>query len=218
MDFEISEYPGLQFGSIYCIGSNFAKHIEEMNSYTAADPTVFLKPRSSLIFNGESIILPPVSGNVHHEVELVVLIGKKTHAIKPGEAAGAIRALAVGLDITARDIQADAKKNGLPWSLSKGFDTFAPVGNFTDFHTGLDIENLDLSVTVNGETRQAGNTSNMLFSAAEIISYLSEQFTLYPGDLIFTGTPEGVSQIKPGDTIDANLGDNLSTLRVYVKS
>ncbi len=218
MNYQIKEYPHLHFGSIYCIGRNYAKHIEEMKSQQTKDPVVFLKPRSSLIFNDQTIHLPPQSSNVHHEVELVLLIGREVKNCTPKDALQTIHAIAVGIDVTARDIQSNAKENGLPWSLAKGFDTFAPVGNFVDFNPSIDINNLDIQVKVNGELRQMGNTSNMLFSAAEIISYLSHQFRLTPGDLIFTGTPEGVSAITNGDIIEAAIGNQLSTLKVYVRS
>lgn len=218
MSFEIKEYPYLQFGSIYCIGRNYARHIEEMKSERTEDPVVFLKPRSSLIFNKDTILLPKESTNVHHEVELVLLIGKQIRNIPVDDALNSIQAIAVGIDVTARDIQSNAKKNGLPWALSKGFDSFAPIGNLVEFTTKLNLQDLDIQVQVNGELRQSGNTSNMLFSATEIISYLSHQFTLYPGDLIFTGTPEGVSLIVSGDTIKASIGNQLSTLEVYVRA
>ncbi len=218
MNFSVEEHPRLQFGSLYCIGRNYAKHVKEMKSEKTKDPVVFLKPRSSLIFDGDAIRLPKQSKEVHHEVELVVLIGKKTQRISVSDSLQAIQAIAVGLDITARDIQAEAKKNGLPWTLAKGFDTFAPVGNFVDYTPDISIQNLDIQVKVNGEIRQDGNTSKMLFSVAEILSYLSYQFTLFPGDLIFTGTPEGVSPILEGDTIEASIGNNLSTLKVYARS
>lgn len=218
MNFEIKEYPHLQFGSIYCIGRNYARHIEEMKSERTEDPVVFLKPRSSLIFNKDSILLPKQSSNVHHEVELVLLISNQIKNISAKEAHKYIKAVAVGIDVTARDIQAEAKKSGLPWALAKGFDRFAPLGNLVELTTDIDLQNLDIEVSVNGEVRQKGNTSNMLFSANEIISYLSHQFTLYPGDLIFTGTPEGVSPIVDGDIIIASIGNQLSTLEVYVRS
>lgn len=217
MDFNIPEYPGLQFGSIYCIGRNYAKHIEEMKSEATEDPVVFLKPRSSIIFDGGTVRIPKQSNNVHHEVELVLLIGSITRNVEPRNAAHSIKAISAGIDITARDLQSDAKKNGLPWTLSKGFDSFAPVGNFVDYTPDIHLGQLDISVKVNGETRQAGNTSHMLFSCERIISYLSKQFTLYPGDLIFTGTPEGVSPILPGDTVQASLQNNISTLTIHVE-
>lgn len=217
MNYQIKEYPHLQFGSIYCIGRNYTKHIEEMKSKQTKDPVVFLKPRSSLIFNDQSIELPKQSSNVHHEVELVLLIGQDLKNCPTDEALKAVQAFAVGIDVTARDIQSRAKENGLPWSLAKGFDSFAPVGNFVDLNSSVNINNLEIQVKVNGELRQFGNTSNMLFSVAEIVSYLSHQFRLTPGDLIFTGTPEGVSPITSGDIIEASIGNQLSALKVYVR-
>lgn len=218
MTYQIQEYPHLQFGTIYCIGRNYAKHIEEMKSEKTSDPVVFLKPRSSIIRDSEKVILPSISSNVHHEVELVALIGKETFNVTEDEALESVYALAVGLDLTARDLQSEAKIAGLPWTLSKGLHSFAPLGNFVDFNekANIDVQNLNISVSVNGDTRQSGNTSGMIFTLAEIISYLSSHFKLNTGDLIFTGTPEGVSQINKGDKIYAILGDNLSTLEVDV--
>lgn len=217
MNFKIREYPHLHFGSLYCIGRNYAAHIKEMRSKKTEHPVVFLKPRSSLIFNDDTIQLPAQSSNVHHEVELVLLIGTVMKNISVSEALTSIKAIAVGLDITARDIQAEAKKKGLPWTLAKGFNTFAPVGNFADFNAEINLQNLEIQVSVNGEVRQNGNTANMLFNAGEIVSFLSQQFTLYPGDLIFTGTPEGVSKLSDGDTVEAFIGNQLSTLKVHVR-
>ena len=189
-----------------------------MKSEILDEPVVFLKPRASVIFNEQSIIIPEKSKNVHHEVELVLQIGNKTDNVSPESALESVKSIAVGLDITARDLQSEAKKAGLPWALSKGFKTFAPVGNFVEYNEDVDLQNLEINVKVNGEIRQSGNTSMMLFSAAEIISYLSKNFTLLPGDLIFTGTPEGVSQIHSGDVIEASLENQLSALKIYVQS
>jgi 2-keto-4-pentenoate hydratase/2-oxohepta-3-ene-1,7-dioic acid hydratase in catechol pathway len=214
--FRIPGFPDLSFGTLYCIGRNYAKHAAEMKSDIPETPVVFLKPRNSIISTGETVRIPEISDNVHHEVEMVVLIGGKADSIPQEKAAGIIAAVAVGIDVTARDLQSEAKKAGLPWSLAKGFRTFAPIGNFVATDDAGDIQNLTIRVEVNGEERQAGNTADMIFPVSELISYLSEHFTLFPGDLIFTGTPEGVSQIKPGDTIQATLGDGLSTLQVHV--
>lgn len=216
MDFSIPNFTTLQFGSLFCIGRNYAKHAEEMKSELTDEPVVFLKPRSSIIFNGNSVRLPASSNNVHHEVELVLLLGKECKSISIKDALPSVKAYAVGLDITARDIQSNAKKSGLPWTLAKGFNTFAPIGNFVEYQHDHDFGHLDISVSVNGEIRQQGNTSDMIFSVAHIISYLSQHFTLYPGDLIFTGTPEGVSPIKKGDEIYASLNAGESTLYVNV--
>lgn len=214
MDFSIPDYPDMQFGSVYCIGRNYAKHIEEMKSKPTTDPVVFLKPRSSLIFDKDSVIIPPASNDVHHEVELVLLIGKTTKDIEPENALASLKAVAVGIDMTARDIQVKAKKAGLPWTLSKGFDTFSPIGNFSEYNSDLNLENIDIELRVNNSLRQSGNTSSMLFKADQLISYLSSKFTLYPGDLIFTGTPEGVGRVNPGDKLSASLNHGLSSLQV----
>lgn len=218
MSFQIKEFLDLQFGSIYCIGRNYAKHAAEMDSELTEDPVVFLKPRSSIIFNGGTIKIPTASKNVHHEVELVILIGSRASELSVEDAPQAIKAFGVGLDITARDIQSEAKKSGLPWTLAKGFKTFAPLGSFVKYSPNIDIQNIPIAVQVNGEIRQTGNTSDMLFSVNRLVSYLSHQFTLYPGDLIFTGTPEGVSQIENGDIVRATLGNGISTLQVHVSN
>lgn len=219
MNYTIKEFPDLQFGSIYCIGRNYSEHIREMHSEVTADPVVFLKPRSSVIRNGEAILYPSHSREVHHEVELVLLLGKLPEQITKENALSAVRAFAVGLDLTARDLQSDAKRNGLPWTMAKGFKTSAPVGNFVEFNSAsIDLMNLNLSVEVNGEIRQRGNTGSMIFTVIDILCFLSEYFTLTPGDLIFTGTPEGVGPITKGDLITASAGTNASFLKTHVQS
>lgn len=216
MNEPIPDYPHLQYGTLYCIGRNYSEHISEMNSEQTADPVVFLKPRSSIIRNGDSIIIPAISSDVHFEVELVILIGSKAKDISEENALNSVEAFAIGIDMTARDIQSEAKKKGLPWSLAKGFDTFAPLGNFHKYSSDLDLQKLSLELRVNGEVRQSDKTSKMIFTVPQLISYLSKHFTLYPGDLIFTGTPKGVGQINIGDKIEASLGDHLSSLSVDV--
>lgn len=217
MSYQIKEYPNLQFGSIYCIGRNYAKHAAEMDSDIPETPVVFLKPRSSIIRQGEPVRLPSDSNNVHHEVELVALIGSIAKSVESSEALNHVEAIGVGIDLTARDLQAEAKKSGLPWTLAKGFDTFAPLGNLVKLTDSIDPQNLSIRLKINDEIRQEANTADMIFSLSTIIAYLSERFTLYPGDLIFTGTPEGVSKIQHGDHIEATIGDQLSTLTVDVQ-
>lgn len=218
MDYTIPDFPDLTYGSLFCIGRNYVDHIKEMKSKQTSDPVVFLKPRNSIIHSDGSVIIPEATSDVHHEAELVLLIGKITRNCPPEEALASVLAFGIGIDFTARDLQSQAKKDGLPWSLAKGFDSFAPVGNLIPYTDSEDLNNIAISLHVNGERRQHDSTSLMIFNSADIISYLSHQFTLTPGDLIFTGTPKGVSSVNPDDSIIAALGDNLSTVTIDVKN
>lgn len=208
--------PDLEIGNIYCIGRNYVEHAHELKNEVPDQPLVFLKPASSIIFDGEQISIPDQSNNVHHEVELVVAVGKAGKNIPKQEAMEHVAGYAVGIDVTARDIQQQAKEKSHPWTVAKGFDTFAPLSSFVQKKQIADPQNIDLKISVNGETRQSDNTKLMIFPVAELISYLSAIFTLQRGDLIFTGTPKGVSPIKRGDTIEATLNDGLTYLTVTV--
>lgn len=208
--------PDLKIGTIFCIGRNYAAHARELQNEIPDEPVVFLKPWSSIIFDGDKIILPHQSQNVHHEVELVAAIGKSGKNIPEELALSHVAGYAVGIDVTARDIQQKAKGKAHPWSVAKGFDTFAPVSSFIAADKIENPQNINLQLSVNGENRQCGNTQLMIFPIAKLISYLSTIFTLHTGDLIFTGTPKGVSPIKSGDKIKASL-DNLVTLRTTVE-
>lgn len=208
--------PDLNIGTIFCIGRNYAAHARELQNEIPDEPVVFLKPWSSIIFDGDKIILPHQSQNVHHEVELVAAIGKSGKNIPEELALSHVAGYAVGIDVTARDIQQKAKGKAHPWSVAKGFDTFAPVSSFIAADKIENPQNINLQLSVNGENRQCGNTQLMIFPIAKLISYLSTIFTLHTGDLIFTGTPKGVSPIKSGDKIKASL-DNLVTLRTTVE-
>ena len=203
--------------TIFCIGRNYAEHARELNNPVPEAPIVFLKPLSALVSDGGSIVLPKQSEQVHHEVEIVVLIGKSGKNISEAEAHTFISGYAVGIDVTARDIQSKAKAKGHPWSVAKGFDTFAPISNFVSADKIADPSNIDVSLTVNGEIRQKGNSKDMLFPIPRLISYLSTIFTLHPGDLIFTGTPEGVNLLNEGDRLLAQLNNGLVNLTVKVK-
>jgi 2-keto-4-pentenoate hydratase/2-oxohepta-3-ene-1,7-dioic acid hydratase in catechol pathway len=203
----ISEY---SIGTIYCIGRNYQKHARELGNSVPDTPLVFLKPVSSIISDRETIRLPAQSQEIHHEVELVIAVGQKGRNISRHDARKYIAGFGIGIDVTARDIQLKAKKAGHPWSIAKGFDTFAPVSSFKQFKDEIDLNSLQLSLHVNNELRQKGNTGDMIFCVDELIAYLSAIFTLQPGDLIFTGTPEGVSELHAGDTIQAELsGSNI---------
>ena len=185
---------------VICIGRNYVAHIQELENEMPDVPVVFLKPPSSIISTGEQIVIPSASSDVHHEVELVAEIGSECKNVSVGEAMSTVRAYAVGLDMTARDLQSVAKRKGLPWTVAKGFDTFAPLGPLVPAD-GIDPENLEIRLEVNGVMRQKGNTSLMIFSLPKIIAYVSTVFRLLPGDLIYTGTPEGVGPVSPGDRL-----------------
>lgn len=209
--------PNLDICTIYCIGRNYVEHAHELDSDVPDKPMVFLKPASSIIFDGGTIQLPAQSQNVHHEVELVAAIGKGGKNISKADALDHVAGYGVGIDVTARDIQQQAKEKRHPWTVAKGFDTFAPISKFIPAGEIQDPQNIELGISVNGTQRQHDNTSLMIFPVAELISYLSEIFTLHHGDLIFTGTPKGVSQINSGDQIEASLGHSLASLSVSVK-
>lgn len=211
--------PGLDLSikSIYCIGRNYAEHAKELNNPLPSSPMVFLKPQSAICYDNDVILIPHQSSDVHHEVELVVAISKTGKDIPESEASDYIAGIGIGIDFTARDIQQKAKEAGHPWTIAKGFDTFAPISSFISIDKIDDIQNINLRLSVNDELKQSGNTSEMIFKISTLISYLSSIFTLYPGDLIFTGTPSGVSSIKSGDIITATLEQDLTSLSVTVK-
>lgn len=198
----------LEVENIFCIGRNYVEHAKELNNPVPASPVVFIKPTSSICYSGENLILPASSNRVDHEVEIVLVVGKGGKNIPASEATKHISHLGIGLDFTARDLQDKAKEKSLPWSIAKGFDTFAAIGEFTPFSGGeAGLKNLTFSLEVNGEVRQKGTSENMIFSIPVLVSYLSSVFTLSEGDLIFTGTPEGVGVLKEGDKIAAKLGN-----------
>lgn len=217
MDKKIIPGLDLPIKTIYCIGRNYIEHAKELNNPIPSSPIVFLKPQSSICYDGDEIVIPTQSKDVHHEVEMVVAISKKCKDITESDVPNHIAGIGIGIDFTARDIQKKAKESGHPWSISKGFDTFAPISSFIPYNEVEDIQSLDLRLLVNGKEEQTGNTSEMIFTVTNLVSFLSTIFTLYPGDLIFTGTPSGVSSIKSGDLITISLGENLTSLSVTVK-
>ncbi len=209
--------PSIPFGKLICIGKNYAKHAAEMKSAVPTEPVVFLKPRTAIIRDGDAVVLPPLSVEVHHEVELVALIGRRGKDIPEAEALSYVSGYAVGLDMTARDLQAKAKRHGHPWSVAKGFDTFAPLGSFVPAAAVADVQEVMLTLKVNGAVRQKASTREMVFTVANLIAYCSEIFTLEPGDCLFTGTPEGVAAVQPGDRLECT-GSGLQALTVTVRA
>ena len=185
---------------------------------------MFLKPASSVCYSGQEIVIPAVSSRVDHEVELVVAIGATSAGkrVAPENAMLLVAGYAVGIDVTARDLQDKAKQKSLPWTIAKGFDTFAVLSSFVPASKVADPAKCGLKLEVNGQQKQSGSCSDMLFSIPQLISYLSGIFTLLPGDLIYTGTPSGVGPLTAGDRVKAELTDDsenqLVTLSVGVRS
>ncbi len=205
----------LPVGKILCLGRNYREHAREMKAEVPASPVVFLKPSTALLGNGGIVIIPSLSKQMHYEAEMVVAIGKDGKAIPRDRAMDHVEGYAVGLDMTLRDLQSAAKSNGLPWSISKGFDTSAPVSDIVPKDRVRDPHALQLTLHVNGSTRQQASTREMIFRIEEIIEFVSQIFTLERGDLIFTGTPQGVGDARSGDILTASL-ESVGSLTVTV--
>ncbi|WP_048150471.1 fumarylacetoacetate hydrolase family protein [Palaeococcus ferrophilus] len=193
----------LRPSKIVCLGRNYAEHARELGHEVPKEPVVFLKPPSALIGPGDPIILPRMSKHVDHEVELAVIIGERAKRVPAEKAMDYVLGYTILLDITARDLQWEAKKKGLPWTIAKGFDTFAPVGPRVVDKRELKIDDLEIGLKVNGEVKQLARTSEMIFKVPDIIEYVSGIMTLEPGDVIATGTPAGVGPLRHGDHIEA---------------
>jgi acylpyruvate hydrolase len=202
-------------GKVLCIGRNYSDHIRELGNATPEAPVIFIKPASSVIGEGEAIVIPFYSRECHYEVELALLIGRKGKDIPVEQAMEHIAGYGVGIDLTLRDVQDEQKKKGLPWEIAKGFDTACPLSAFVEASGVADPQDLRIRMTVNGEIRQDGNTSMMIHPIPAIINYMSRSFTLDPGDVILTGTPAGVGRIVPGDHLIADI-PGVATLRVSV--
>jgi 2-keto-4-pentenoate hydratase/2-oxohepta-3-ene-1,7-dioic acid hydratase in catechol pathway len=193
----------VRVGKILGIGKNYAKHAAEMKGSVPSEPVVFLKPATALVRHGGAVVLPPQSADVHHELELVAVIGTGGRDLDEATALGHVAAYALGLDMTARDVQQRAKDAGRPWSVAKGFDTFAPLGPLAAAADVPDPQALTLRLAVNGAVRQTAHTRDMVFPLAHLVAYCSRIFTLEPGDLLYTGTPEGVGPVADGDALAA---------------
>ncbi|MCU0453130.1 MAG: fumarylacetoacetate hydrolase family protein [Bacteroidetes bacterium] len=197
---------------ILCIGRNYAEHAKEMKAEIPSAPVFFLKPSTALVADGGVVRIPSISNDMHHEVELTVLVGTGGSHIPESEARKHIAGFGVGLDMTLRDVQAEAKKKGLPWALAKGFDTSAPVSSFVAADRVPKVASLSLELLVNGQVRQRGSLADLIFPVEQLIAYLSRFVTLEAGDIIYTGTPEGVARVIPGETMEAKLLGGTSTL------
>jgi len=193
---------------IFAIGRNYVEHIQELNNERPDEPVIFSKPDTALIRNNAPFYYPDFSKDNHHEVELVLRICKEGKNIQEKFAGKYYDSIGVGIDFTARDLQQKAKEKGLPWDIAKGFNGSAPVSDkFLPVSSIKNLRDINFSLKINGELKQQGNTSLMLFGFDYIVSYLSGFFTLRTGDLIFTGTPKGVGPIRIGDKLSAYIED-----------
>lgn len=205
---------------IYCVGRNYEDHAKEMGFTGREPPFFFLKPNDSLVVvdagQTGTMAYPSLTHNLHHEVELVVAIGQGGRNIQAADAAQHIYGYAVGLDMTRRDLQNEMKKQGRPWCIGKAFDQSAPIGPITRKAQAGDIHNADISLQVNGTDRQRSTIAKLIWNVAETIEHLSSAWTLQPGDLIFTGTPEGVSAVVQGDHLQGQVA-GLCSLNIDIK-
>ena len=204
---------------IYCVGRNYEEHAKEMGFTGREPPFFFFKPADALVVvpTGQTgnLPYPSLTSNLHHEIELVVAIGKGGKNIKAADAAQHIYGYAVGLDMTRRDLQNEMKKQGRPWCIGKAFDHSAPIGPITPLAQAGDVNNAEISLQVNDSDRQRSNVNTLIWNVAETIEHLSAAWELQPGDLIYTGTPEGVAAVVKGDTLVGEVA-GLGQLKVRV--
>jgi len=200
---------------VVCVGRNYVEHIQELGNEQHEKPVIFLKTVTSVIYSGEEIIYPSFSDDMHHETELVLLIGSMVKDANRIEAEKAIAGCGVGLDMTLRDVQNDLKKKGHPWTIAKCFDTSTVLSDFISSGDYKLTLNETITLKVNGEFRQNDQLNKMIFNPAQIVEYISSLMTLEEGDLIFTGTPKGVSKVNRGDVLEAQI-ENISQLNCKV--
>ena len=201
---------------IICIGRNYAKHIEELDNERPDEPVVFMKPDSAVLLKQHPFVIPEFSNDIHHEIEIIVKINKVGKYIEPQFAHKYYDEISVGIDFTARDLQQKLKDKGLPWEKAKAFDGSAVIGDFLPKNSFSSLVNIKFELTNNGVSAQKGDSSLMLWKIDEIISYVSQFFTLKIGDIIFTGTPEGVAAVKSNDVLEGFLEDH-KLFRIQVK-
>jgi 2-keto-4-pentenoate hydratase/2-oxohepta-3-ene-1,7-dioic acid hydratase in catechol pathway len=194
---------------IIAIGRNYRDHAKELNNPVPKEPMFFMKPETAIIRNGKPFYYPDFSKDIHYEAEIVLKISRLGKNIEERFANRYFDEIGLGIDFTARDLQQTCQENGKPWEMAKAFDGSAPLGDFVDKNTLKDINNLNFSLQINGETVQKGNTSDMIFNFNKIIEYISKFVTLKIGDLIFTGTPVGVGPVKIGDRLTGFIEDKM---------
>ena len=201
---------------IICIGRNYTKHIEELHNERPSEPVIFLKPDTAILPKNMPFFIPDFSDDIHHEVEILVRINRVGKHIEPKFAHKYYDEIGLGIDFTARDVQNKLKEKGLPWEKAKAFDGSAVIGEFLPKNQFSSLENITFELTNNNKTVQKGNSSHMLWKIDELISYVSQFFTLKIGDIIFTGTPEGVAAVKPDDVLEGFL-EGQQLFRIQVK-
>jgi 2-keto-4-pentenoate hydratase/2-oxohepta-3-ene-1,7-dioic acid hydratase in catechol pathway len=201
---------------IICIGRNYVKHIEELQNERPEEPVVFLKPDSAVLLKQHPFVIPEFSNDIHHEIEIIVKINKVGKYIDAKFAHKYYDEIGVGIDFTARDLQQKLKDKGLPWEKSKAFDGSAVIGDFMSKNIFNSQESIKFELTNNGKTVQKGDTAHMLWQIDELIAHVSQYFTLKIGDILFTGTPEGVAKINPDDVLEGFLEGN-KLFRIQVK-
>lgn len=201
---------------IICIGRNYVDHIEELKNERPAEPVVFMKPDSAVLLKQHPFVIPEFSEDIHHEIEIIVKINKVGKYIEPKFAHKYYDEISVGIDFTARDLQQKLKTKGLPWEIAKAFDGSAVIGDFLPKEQFSSLENITFELTNNDKSVQIGDTSLMLWNIDELISYVSQYFTLKIGDIIFTGTPAGVAAVKPDDVLEGFL-EGHKLFRIQVK-
>jgi 5-carboxymethyl-2-hydroxymuconate isomerase len=197
LEFEDGER--LECAKIVCMARNYVAHINELNNARPKRPIFFMKPSTAIVNEGKRVLLPSFSQSVHHEVELAVVIGKSGHAIPQEKVNDYILGYGVAIDLTARDLQQELKDGGYPWEIAKAFDQSCPISKIRRKEAVGDILDLSIELSVNGELRQSGRTSQMIYPVAEMIAEMSNYFTLNKGDVILTGTPSGVAELRSGD-------------------
>jgi fumarylpyruvate hydrolase len=205
---------------IYCVGRNYEEHAKEMGFTGREPPFFFMKPADAIVYVPEGSVgeipYPTLTGNLHYEIELVVAIGTGGAGIRAADAMKHVWGYAVGLDMTRRDLQNDMKKQGRPWEIGKAYDASAPIGPIVPAARAGNASDAAIALTVNGQTKQSSTTAKLIWNIAETIEHLSAAWRLEPGDLIFTGTPEGVGAVKSGDLMEGSVA-GVGTLKVRVR-
>lgn len=200
----------LPVGKVVCVGRNYAEHAKELNNPVPTSPILFMKPSTAMVALEPGFVIPQAQGECHHELEMAVLIGQPLKNADEAAAKGAILGYGIGLDLTLRDLQNRLKEKSHPWEIAKAFDGANPLSAFVSADKVADPEHTDITLTVNGNVRQQGNTSDMITPVFKLLAFMSRHFTLLPGDVIMTGTPAGVAALHTGDVLQLSLGSVVS--------